>query len=93
MGLNRPARDFGVRSYSTFILPDWMQSFSEIREMAAMFGEDPTIRMPFYVFVDFHQIDSGLNEGPPYLVSFCGSDRRRSTPQRGKPGRRRGPAH
>jgi phytoene dehydrogenase-like protein len=27
-----------------------------------------------YVFVDFHQIDSGLNEGPPYLVSFCGGD-------------------
>jgi phytoene dehydrogenase-like protein len=75
LGLNRPARDFGVRTYSTFILPDWMQSFSQIREMAAMFGEDPGARMPFYVFVDYHQIDAGLNEGPPYLVSFCGSDR------------------
>jgi phytoene dehydrogenase-like protein len=75
LGLNRPARDFGVGSYSTFIIPDWMQSFSEMREMAAVMGQEPAARMPLYVFVDFHQIDSGLNEGPPYLVSFCGSDR------------------
>lgn len=75
LGLNRPARDFGVRSYSTFITPDWMRSFSEMREMAAILGQEPGARMPLYVFVDFHQIDSGLNEGPPYLVSFCGSDR------------------
>jgi all-trans-retinol 13,14-reductase len=75
LGLNRPARDFGVGSYSTFIIPDWMQSFSQMREMAAMMGEEPGARMPLYVFVDFHQIDSGLNDGPPYLVSFCSSDR------------------
>ncbi len=75
LGLNRPARNFGVTSYSTFIIPDWMQSFSQMREMAAMMGAEPGYGMPLYVFVDFHQIDSGLNEGPPYLVSFCGSDR------------------
>jgi phytoene dehydrogenase-like protein len=75
LGLNRPARDFGVRSYSTFIVPDWMENFSQMREMAAIMGEEPGKRMPLYVFVDFHQIDSGLNEGPPYLVSFCSVDR------------------
>lgn len=75
LGLNRPARDFGVSSYSTFIIPEWMQSFSQMREMAAMIGAEPGYGMPLYVFVDFHQIDSGLNEGPPYLVSFCSSDR------------------
>jgi phytoene dehydrogenase-like protein len=74
LGLNRPARDFGIRSYSTFIVPDWMQSFSQMRDMAGVMGQEPGARMPLYVVVDFHQIDSGLNEGPPYLVSFCGSD-------------------
>jgi phytoene dehydrogenase-like protein len=75
LGLNRPARDFGVSSYSTFIVPDWMESFSQMREMAAIMGGEPGKRIPLYAFVDFHQIDSGLNEGPPYLVSFCSSDR------------------
>jgi phytoene dehydrogenase-like protein len=75
LGLNRPARHFGAGSYSTFIVPYWLRSLSQMREMAAMLGEDPGMRMPFYVFVDYHQIDSGLNDGPPYLVSFCGSDR------------------
>jgi phytoene dehydrogenase-like protein len=75
LGLNRPARDFGIGAYSTFIIPEWMQRFAEMRDMAAMMGQEPGARMPLYVFVDFHQIDSGLNEGPPYLVSFCGSDR------------------
>jgi phytoene dehydrogenase-like protein len=75
LGLSRPARDFGVCSYSTFIIPDWMQRFSQMREMAGIMGQEPGAKMPLYVFVDFHQIDSGLNEGPPYLVSFCSSDR------------------
>jgi phytoene dehydrogenase-like protein len=75
LGLNRPARDFGVSSYSTFIVPDWVEHFSQMREMAAIMGAEPGKRMPHYVFVDFHQIDSGLNEGPPYLVSFCSADR------------------
>jgi phytoene dehydrogenase-like protein len=75
LGLNRPPCDFGVSSYSTFIVPDWLESFSQMREMAAVMGEDPGKRIPLYAFVDFHQIDSGLNEGPPYLVSFCSSDR------------------
>jgi phytoene dehydrogenase-like protein len=75
LGLNRPARDFGVGSYSTFIIPDWMERFSQMRETAAIMGAEPGKRMPLYVFVDFHQIDSGLNEGPPYLVSFCSVDR------------------
>jgi phytoene dehydrogenase-like protein len=75
LGLNRPARDFGVGSYSTFIIPDWMQRFSEMREMTSALGQEPGARMPMYVFVDFHQIDSGLNAGPPCLVSLCSGDR------------------
>ena len=32
-------------------------------------------RLPPYVFVDYHQIDSGLNETAPFLGTFCGIDR------------------
>ena len=74
LGLNRPAREFGVRHYSTFIVPDWMRSFSQMREAAAAIGGPPGERMPPYVFVDYSQIDSGLNETGPSLVSYCGAD-------------------
>ena len=75
LGVSRPAREFGVRSYSTFIVPDWMRSLAQLREAASVMGEAPGTRMPYYVLVDFHQIDSGLNEAGPYLVSLCGADR------------------
>ena len=75
LGLNRPAREFGVRSYSTFVIPDWMRSFSQIREAAAVIAEYPANRMPPYVFVDYSQIDNGLNETGAHLVTFCGADR------------------
>jgi hypothetical protein len=48
-GLARPARDFGVRGYSTFVIPAWMGSFSEMREMAAIIAQQPGVRMPLYV--------------------------------------------
>ena len=75
LGLNRPAREFGVKSYSTFIIPDWMRSLSQMRETAAVLGEEPGERLPSYVFVDYLQIESGLNGTTPHLVSFCGADR------------------
>jgi phytoene dehydrogenase-like protein len=75
LGLSRPAHEFGVRSYSTFIIPPWMLALSQMREAAAVIGEPPGGRMPPYVFVDYRQIDSGLNETGPYLVTLCGADR------------------
>jgi len=75
LGLSRPAQEFGVNSYSTFIVPDWMRLFGQIRETAAVMGEQPGRRMPPYVLVDYRRIDSGLNEAGPYLSSLCGIDR------------------
>jgi phytoene dehydrogenase-like protein len=74
IGLSRPAGDFGVRHYSTFILPEWMKTLADLRQAGAIMGEADD-RLPPYVFVDFHKIDSGLNETPPYLGSFCSVDR------------------
>jgi len=75
LGLSRPAHEFGVPSYSNFVLPDWMSSLSQMREGSAVMSGEPGRRLPPYAFVDYGQVDSGLNSTGPYLVSFCGSDR------------------
>ena len=74
-GVNRLPRDFGLRSYSTFIIPDWMQKLSQMREASALMAAAPAGRVPGYVAVDFSRIDSGLNEKGPYLLSLCSGDR------------------
>ena len=75
IGLSRPPHDFGVERYSTFIFPAWMKTFSQFPEAAAIMGDDAGTRLPGYVFVDFDRIDSGLNQGGPFLGSFTGVDR------------------
>lgn len=75
LGLSRPARDFGVRAYSTFIMPGWQRAFAQMREAADVIAARTGTRMPPYVLVDYRQIDSGLNEIGPGLVTLCGADR------------------
>jgi all-trans-retinol 13,14-reductase len=75
IGLSRPASEFGVNHYSTFILPAWLKSLRDFREAPAILSEESGLRMPPYVFVDYSRIDSGLNQAAPYLGSFCGMDR------------------
>ena len=74
-GVNRPPREFGVRSYSTFVIPGWMHSLSQMREASALLAAAPAGRVPYYVAVDFSRIDSGLNKQGPYLLSLCSGDR------------------
>lgn len=75
LGLDRPPAEFGVRRYSTFILPSWMRTLSAMRDAGAILGEDGGTRLPPYSFVDYHRIESGLNATPPYLGALCGIDR------------------
>jgi all-trans-retinol 13,14-reductase len=75
LGLNRPSREFGVRSYSTAILPGWVEKLADLREAGTLLREDPGTRMVPYGFVAYDQIDSGLNQNGPYLVSMVGVDR------------------
>jgi phytoene dehydrogenase-like protein len=75
LGLDRPARDLGVRHYSTFILPSWLRSLAQMRDSVSIMGQEPGQRLPPYVFVDHGQIDSGLNQHGPHFVSYCGADR------------------
>jgi len=74
-GVNRPPREFGVQSYSTFVVPDWMHSLSQMREASALMAEAPDGRVPYYVLVDYSRIDSGLNEKGQSVLSLCSGDR------------------
>jgi all-trans-retinol 13,14-reductase len=74
IGLSRPPGEFGVRRYSTFILPAWMTALSDLRETGALMADPEGARLPAYVFVDYQQIDSGLNQPGRYFASFCGID-------------------
>ena len=75
LGLRRHSREFGVKRYSTAVLPAWLTAMSRYREAAAIPGEDPARRITPYVFAAYDQIDSGLNENGPYLASLGGLDR------------------
>jgi all-trans-retinol 13,14-reductase len=75
LGLNRHSHDFGVRHYSTSILPSWLTTLSGFRDAAALLGEDSESRITPYGFVAYDQIDSGLNADGPYLAALVGLDR------------------
>jgi phytoene dehydrogenase-like protein len=75
LGLNRPSRDFGVRHYSTSVLPSWLTTLSGFREAAAILGEQQESRITPYTMVAYDQIDSGLNTNGPVLASLVGLDR------------------
>ncbi len=76
LGLTRPAADFGVSAYSTFLYPDDMVRYADYPRAAANFGREPDGRMPPYVVADYGRLDSNLRkDGDPYLVSLCGVDR------------------
>jgi phytoene dehydrogenase-like protein len=75
LGLSHPSRECGVRRYSTTILPDWVTALGHFREAGTFLREDPGKRTPPYALVAYDQIDSGLNQAGPYLVSIVGVDR------------------
>jgi phytoene dehydrogenase-like protein len=76
LALSRPASDFGVAAYSTFVYPEQMRRYSDWPPAAAGFAKDPPGVMPPYVIADYGRLDSGLRQpGDPYLVSLCGVDR------------------
>ena len=74
LGLKRPPAEFGVKSYSTFMLPAWMTTLSSVRENAKLLSHSPGQRRPMIAFVDYSVIDSGLNAEAPYLANITGVD-------------------
>ena len=76
LGLSRPASEFGVSAYSTFVFPDDMTRYSDFPRAAAVFGQEPSGRVPPYVIADYGRLDAGLRQPQDlHLVSLCGVDR------------------
>ena len=75
LGIAHPPATFGVSSYSTIIVPDWMASLGDTRFNADLLHGLPGERCPMLTIVDYSRIDSGLNVKPPYLLSIVGFDR------------------
>ena len=69
----RPA-EFGMKAYSTFLLPDWMKALADFRKSADVMRALPANEAPVMAVVDYSAIASGLG-GPPYTVSVVGPDR------------------
>jgi len=69
----RPA-EVGFRSYSTCLLPEWMEALSDYRKCGDLLAHMPAETMPGLTIVDYSAIDSGLG-GPPYPVAAVGVDK------------------
>lgn len=75
LGLNRLPAEFGVSSYSTMLIPAWMERFSDYKHSAELMAEFPADRMPAMCVVDYSQIDSGLTAGDVFPLNVVCSDR------------------
>ena len=73
-GLSVPPAEVGFTSYSTCLLPEWMQALSDYRRCGDLLADMPGETMPALTIVDYSAIDSGLG-GPPYPVAVVGVDR------------------
>ncbi|MEI9901266.1 MAG: FAD-dependent oxidoreductase [Hyphomicrobium sp.] len=74
IGMSEPPQRFGLSSYATMLLPEWMRTLGDYRRGAAIMGRAPGEAMPPLAVVNYAAIDSGLG-GPPYPVSVVGVDR------------------
>lgn len=73
-GMAQPPAHFGLSSYSTVLLPEWMRSLSDYRRSAELLSAMPGEAMPPLAIANYSAIDSGLG-GPPYTLSVLGVDR------------------
>ncbi|MFC0242294.1 phytoene desaturase family protein [Rhodopseudomonas telluris] len=74
LGLSAPPREFGVSSFVTQLLPDWMRTLASYAEGKALMANEPGDRMPPLALADYAAIDSGV-PAPPYVLSVVGPDR------------------
>jgi phytoene dehydrogenase-like protein len=71
VGLSRAPAEFGLASYATVLLPDWLKTFGDYAR-----GGDAVTRneLPALSMINYAAIDSGLG-GPPYPIAITGLDR------------------
>jgi phytoene dehydrogenase-like protein len=73
LGLSKPPREFGVRAYSTQLLPDWMTTLADYAQSATLMADEPGEKMPPLAIADYAAIDSGV-PAPPYVLSVIAPD-------------------
>jgi phytoene dehydrogenase-like protein len=73
LGLAKPPREFGIKVYSTQLLPPGMKRLADYADGAKLMAEEPDTRMPPMSVVDYAAIDSGV-PAPPYVLSILGPD-------------------
>ncbi|MBI5129275.1 MAG: NAD(P)/FAD-dependent oxidoreductase [Rhodopseudomonas palustris] len=73
LGLSQPPREFGVSSFSTQLLPDWMSDLAGYAEGKTLMAGEPAQRMPPLALADYAAIESGV-PSPPYVLSVVGPD-------------------
>lgn len=75
LGLAERPSAFGVSSYSTLLIPDWMARLSDFKHCAGLLREMPGDRSPAMAVVDYSQIDSGLAERGVFPLNVVCADR------------------
>lgn len=73
LGLAESPRRYGVTSYSTQILPDWMTRLADYAAATRLMANEPGNRMPPLAIANYDAIDSGI-PSPPYSLSIIGPD-------------------
>jgi len=79
LGLDRPAADLGVASYSTVLIPDWFTELRDLKHCADLLAGPPMSQLPVLGVTDRDQIDSGLHQkNDLYTLTVSGGDRLRN---------------
>ena len=73
LGLSKPPREFGIKFYSTQILPRDMTRLADYAKGATLMAQEPGDVMPPMSVVDYAAIDSGV-PAPPHVLSVLGPD-------------------
>lgn len=74
-GLTVPPQNFGLRSYSTILLPEWMRRLDDYARAGALLGAPPGRELPPLTVVNYAAIDAGLGNDDRSLVTVVGVDR------------------
>ncbi|MBN8960736.1 MAG: NAD(P)/FAD-dependent oxidoreductase [Rhizobiales bacterium] len=73
LGLAESPRRYGVTSYSTQLLPDWMARLTDYAAATRLMAYEPDSRMPPLAIANYDAIDSGI-PAPPHTLSIIGPD-------------------
>ena len=73
LGLKKPPREFGIKVYSTQLLPPDMKRLADYAQGARLMANEPGERMPPMSVVDYSAVDSGV-PAPPHVLSVLGPD-------------------